>query len=85
MVKYQMGRPGSGDPYFTTEGQGRRGIYSVTGVPTMRINGKVEVFPPQMTDAAELDAELLKFSYLKITPHIKRKDDGKTFDYDVTV
>ncbi|HAW18855.1 MAG TPA: hypothetical protein DCX14_01615 [Flavobacteriales bacterium] len=40
VVKYQMSWPGSGDPYYTPEGNGRRGIYSVTGVPYFVQNGE---------------------------------------------
>lgn len=32
-IKYQMDWPGSGDPYFTNEGDVRRGFYSVSGIP----------------------------------------------------
>lgn len=32
-LKYQMSWPGSGDPYYTAEGNVRRNFYSVNGVP----------------------------------------------------
>lgn len=37
-LKYQMSWPGSGDPYFTTEGDVRRGLYSVLGVPNTEVD-----------------------------------------------
>ena len=33
VVKYQMSWPGTGDPYYTSEGNSRRNYYGVTGVP----------------------------------------------------
>lgn len=40
VVNYQMSWPGSGDPYYTPEGNGRRGIYGVNGVPYFVQNGE---------------------------------------------
>ena len=39
VVKYQMSWPGTGDPYYTPEGNGRRGIYSVNSIPYFVRNG----------------------------------------------
>ncbi|MFP4288112.1 MAG: Ig-like domain-containing protein [Bacteroidales bacterium] len=39
VVKYQMNWPGSGDPYFNSDGNSRRGYYSVSSVPDLIING----------------------------------------------
>jgi hypothetical protein len=40
LVKYQMNWPGSGDPYFTLEGQVRRYFYGVGFVPDLYIDGQ---------------------------------------------
>ncbi len=39
IIKYQMSWPGSGDPYYTAEGGVRRTYYSVSGVPSLIVNG----------------------------------------------
>lgn len=38
-LKYQMSWPGTGDPYFTAEGQARRTYYGVNSVPWVTIDG----------------------------------------------
>ncbi len=40
VIKYQMNWPGSGDPYYTSEGGVRRQYYGVTGVPSLFMDGK---------------------------------------------
>ena len=39
LIKYQMNWPGSGDPYYTTEGSYRRGFYGVNSVPDLFVDG----------------------------------------------
>ncbi|MFW6222238.1 MAG: Ig-like domain-containing protein, partial [Bacteroidota bacterium] len=39
VVKYQMNWPGSGDPYFNSDGNTRRQYYNVSSVPDLIING----------------------------------------------
>ncbi len=38
-LKYQMSWPGSGDPYFTSEGNTRRNSYGVSGIPETFVDG----------------------------------------------
>ena len=38
-VKYQMNWPGSGDIYYNNDGNSRRGNYSVTGIPDLKVDG----------------------------------------------
>ena len=38
-VKYSMNWPGNGDPYYTQEGNVRRGYYGVSAVPDLYIDG----------------------------------------------
>jgi hypothetical protein len=38
-IRYQMSWPGTGDPYFTAEGQTRRTYYAVNAVPNLQIDG----------------------------------------------
>jgi hypothetical protein len=39
LIKYQMNWPGSGDPYYTTEGGVRKNYYGISGVPNLFVNG----------------------------------------------
>lgn len=45
LIKYQMNWPGSGDPYYTSEGGVRRDFYNVSGVPDLRVNGNEKAYP----------------------------------------
>ena len=38
-IKYQMSWPGTGDPYYTTEGGARRTFYGINSVPRVEIDG----------------------------------------------
>lgn len=38
-IKYQMSWPGTGDPYYTSEGGDRRGYYAINSVPRVEIDG----------------------------------------------
>lgn len=40
LIKYQMNWPGSGDPYYTSEGGSRRDYYGVNAVPMLYVDGK---------------------------------------------
>ncbi len=40
LVKYQMSWPGTGDPYYTTEGYVKRQYYNVTGVPNLEVDAQ---------------------------------------------
>lgn len=39
VIKYQMSWPPNGDPYYTTEGNVRRGLYGVNSIPNMQVDG----------------------------------------------
>jgi hypothetical protein len=39
LIKYQMSWPGTGDPYYTLEGNTRRGVYGVNAVPDVYMDG----------------------------------------------
>jgi hypothetical protein len=41
-LKYQMSWPGTGDPYFTDEGDIRRDLYVIGGIPASRLDGQDE-------------------------------------------
>ncbi len=54
-IKYQMSWPGSGDPYYTDEGNSRRSYYGVSGVPETHLDGGAGFNPGSMTQS-QLDA-----------------------------
>ncbi|MFV0303912.1 MAG: T9SS type A sorting domain-containing protein [Moheibacter sp.] len=41
-ISYQVNWPGAGDPYYTNEIGARRNYYSISGAPTLLINGTTE-------------------------------------------
>ncbi len=48
-LKYQVDWPGTGDPYFTLEGDERKGVYSVAGVPATYLDGTTSLNPATLT------------------------------------
>lgn len=48
-LKYQMDWPGSGDPYYTNEGDVRRGFYSVSGIPQTFVDAGYGSNPSNLT------------------------------------
>jgi hypothetical protein len=61
-ISYRMNWPGSGDPYFNTDGQTRRYFYNVAGVPDCYIDaGKPDesspsAFASSINQAGQVDA-----------------------------
>lgn len=49
LLKYQMNWPGSGDPYYTSEGGSRKSYYSVNSVPNMQVDGGYNGNPSSFT------------------------------------
>lgn len=45
LVKYPMSWPGTGDPYFTSEGEDRRFYYGANSTPSMWVNGSGSIHP----------------------------------------
>ncbi len=48
-LKYQMSWPGTGDPYYTLEGNSRRSVYAVNSVPRLEIDGGFDDGPTALT------------------------------------
>lgn len=68
-VKYQMSWPGSGDPYFTTEGYARRVFYQVTSVPHQFIDGGYDGNSSAVTQS-DFDAAYAVPALMEITANI---------------
>jgi thiol-disulfide isomerase/thioredoxin len=64
IVKYQMSWPGSGDPYYTTEGNSRRSAYGVSSVPALFRNSN-EVSPTNLS-ASMINNDLEDMVYMDI-------------------
>ena len=83
-IKYQMSWPGTGDPYYTTEGGARRSFYGINSVPRVEIDGGWDSNGNNVTQAVfdqyqnvpafvEMDATFSRFSKtvettIEITP-----------------
>ena len=83
-IKYQMSWPGTGDPYYTTEGGARRTFYAINSVPRVEIDGGWDSNGNNVTQAVfdqyqnvpafvEMDATFSRFSKtvettIEITP-----------------
>ncbi|MBT3648378.1 MAG: T9SS type A sorting domain-containing protein [Flavobacteriales bacterium] len=64
VIKYQMSWPGTGDPYYSAEGNARRNFYGVNGVPAFFPNA-VETFYSNFTTSS-VDDDLLEASGVKM-------------------
>ncbi len=56
LIKYQMSWPGTGDPYYTEEGNEKRDFYGIDAVPSFYINGAEASVPSAATINALADA-----------------------------
>ncbi|MEQ9186501.1 MAG: T9SS type A sorting domain-containing protein [Cryomorphaceae bacterium] len=65
-TNYQMSWPGTGDPYFTLEGQDRRVFYGVNSVPSMHTDGSAGLNSNSFT-AAIMDDALDVPSFMNLT------------------
>lgn len=50
-IKYQVDWPGAGDPYYTLEGDDRRNVYSISGVPSTHLDGTTQINPSSLTQS----------------------------------
>ena len=64
-LKYQMNSPGTGDPYFTTEGLGRKQLYAIQSVNTIQVDGKMQMYSQQLNQDS-IDERLDDVAYLKL-------------------
>lgn len=83
-LKYQMSWPGTGDPYFTTEGNGRRTYYGVSGVPSTHIDGG-SGFNPTGFSQGQLDAAVAVTPKCEILAYYEIDEAGQTVDIWVRV
>jgi len=82
LIKYQMSWPGNGDPYYTSEGNTRRNLYSVNSVPWVIINGiKKDVTLTNVSNAEAVP------SYVKVSGdyYIAGKTIGATINVEPTM
>ena len=83
-VKYQMSWPGTGDPYYTTEGNSRRTYYSVSGVPDSHIDGGAGFSPTGFTQD-QLDAALAIDATVEIDGYFQVNEASQTVTVQVRV
>ena len=83
-IKYQMSWPGTGDPYFTTEGNGRRTYYGVSGVPSTHLNGG-SGFNPTGFSQSMLDGAVAEAPKCEILAYYEIDEAAQTVDIWVRV
>ena len=83
-IKYQMGWPGNGDPYYTTEGYYRRAYYNISSVPWLRVDGTIYAGNTGSYSASTLRAQAQKPSFVEMSGGLDY-DGGKKFTAEITV
>lgn len=83
-LKYQMDWPGNGDPYFTGEGDVRRGVYSVSGIPETRVDG-VDGYNTGSLTQANLNSAYAVNAKATIDAFYSINETTKTVDVSITV
>ena len=81
-LKYQMSWPGTGDPYFTDEGDTRRGFYSVSSIPHTRIDAGFGDNTNSLTQA-DLNAAYTVAPGANITAYYQVNESTQTVDVQV--
>lgn len=66
-IKYQMNWPGSGDPYYTTEGGARKNYYNVQSVPYLAVDGNVWKGGTNSYDPSAIENEFSKPSLVEMS------------------
>jgi hypothetical protein len=81
-IKYQMSWPGSGDPYYYSEGGDRRTFYSINSVPRVEIDGGWDGNGNSLTQAV-YDYYQSQPAFVEMTATWSRW--SKTIETDVTI
>jgi hypothetical protein len=81
-VKYQLDFPGAGDPYFTDEAHRRSVFYNITGVPTLQIDGTIDVYPGNFTLGMLQEAQNTPS---RINLDATYRQEGKTIEVSVNI
>jgi hypothetical protein len=64
-LKYHMNSPGTGDPYFTSEGLNRNQYYSVQAVNSVLIDGDMQMYSQQLNQDS-IDERLDNVAFVEI-------------------
>ncbi len=83
-LKYQMNWPGNGDPYYTDEGQVRRDVYGIGGIPASRLDGNTEYNTGSLTQN-HLNTAYAVPAEAAITAYYTINEAAKTVDVEVDV
>ena len=82
LLKYQMSWPGTGDPYFTSEGGSRRSFYAVNSVPNLQVDGGFNGNPSSFSNSLfEQSAAIPSYTGLSATYTVS----GQTVDVSVSI
>lgn len=82
LINYQVNWPGNGDPYYTAEVGQRVEYYSISGAPTLLINGRAASTsnPAILT---QLNTEVAKPAFFGLTANSVIDGDNITINYSV--
>lgn len=83
-LKYQMNWPGTGDPYFTTEGNSRKGYYGVSSVPRLELDGGFDAGPTGLTQG-DMDAAYATPAEAKITAFYQVDEAAQTVTIQISI
>jgi len=82
LIKYQMNWPGTGDPYYTAEGNTKRNFYGVNAVPDLYIEGKQSNADSYSVEKLNVLAEVP--AKAKMESFATRDCKSITFDVEIT-
>lgn len=83
-VKYQVEWPGSGDPYFHSDVNSRRGFYSVSSVPRTFLDKNFDNNPSIMTQT-DLDGAFGVEAFVEIDAYFQMNVATQTVDIQVDI
>ena len=81
-LKYQMSWPGTGDPYFTAEGNARRTYYGINSVPNLQIDGQWGDNSASLTQAI-MDQFKAEVALIKIDAEYTVTNQTVNIDVDI--
>lgn len=83
-LKYQMNWPGNGDPYYTDEGDVRRNVYGISGIPATVLDGQTEINTGSLSQT-NLNTAYAVASKANLSAIYQVNEATKTIDLSVDV
>ena len=83
LIKYQMSWPGSGDPYYTTEGGTRRSLYGLNSVPYLYLDGTTGMNTGSLTNQQLVNLQNDTMCHVEVSGEYQV--EGKTVNATINV